>query len=405
MDRAPDTTPPSGPPAPAIQTPAPAPAHLAPRRSRFVAFFTGLGRVVAALATLLNLVVLLFVLALLVFLFTNFGKTEGGLREHFYAGNARSPNKIAVIRIEGVLFEGLTGYAMNQIDAAAKDDEVKAIVLRINSPGGTVTASDDLHKRLNDLRNGTHPRYPGPAKPIVVSMGTLAASGGYYIAMIKSQTKGDKRTVVLAEPTSITGSIGVYASFPNVKEWADENGVQMNVIKAGDIKNSGSPFKEMTKEEKEVWQHYVDHSYLGFLNVIHQARGLSPTQMQEDIAIKETLPIRHGRLSQRQLNYKRYRADGGIFTADQALHFQLIDRIGYLSDAIDEAAGEAGINENYRGITYDRPRTFLGSLLGIEASKPSWQFDAESFSAAAAPRLWYLAPRHELSGMLTALGH
>src|SRR5262249_19218482 len=156
MNPAPDTTPPSGSPAPAIQTPTPTSAHPAPRRSRFVAFFTGLGRMLAALTTLVHLVVLLFVLALLAFLFTNLGKTEGGLKEHFYAGNPSSLNKIAVIRIDGVLFEGLTGYALSQIDAAAKVDQVKAIVLRITSPGGTSTASDDLDNRPNDLRSGTH---------------------------------------------------------------------------------------------------------------------------------------------------------------------------------------------------------------------------------------------------------
>jgi protease-4 len=381
-----------------------APPGPPPRQSPLGAFFAGFGKFVAALTTLVNLVVLLFFVGLLLFFFTKFGKTESGLGERFLAGKASSSNKIAVIRINGVLFEGLNGYAFRQIETAAKDDQVKAIVLRINSPGGTITASDHLHKQLNDLRNGTHPRYPGPAKPIVVSMSSVAASGGYYIAMIKSTNKQDPATVILAEPTTITGSIGVYASFPNVAEWAKENGVTMNVIKAGDLKASGSLFKVMSKEETAVWQHLIDHAYLRFLEVITRARGLSTEKLQDDLVIKETVPIRQGARRKRQVVYKRYRADGGIFTAEQAVRYRLIDRIGYTSDAIEQAAKEASLGEDYRAVTYEPPPTLLGSLLGVQSSKPTWQFDATSLSSATAPRLWYLAPQHELAGMAAALG-
>jgi protease-4 len=408
MNLPPEQSPPPAVPQPQKTAPGtllPPGAYAPGSPSRFVRFFTGLGRVVAALATLVNLVVLLFVLGLLLALFTNIGKTEGGLRERFYAGNDKAQDKIAVIRIEGVLFEGLTDYAINQIDAAAKDDRVKAVVVRITSPGGTITASDNLHKRLNDLRNGKPKiRYPGKAKPIVVSMGSVAASGGYYIAMIRSEDKKDRPTVVLAEPATVTGSIGVYASFPNIKGLAEDYKVKMNVIKAGDIKTSGSPFRDMTPEEQQVWQHMVDDAYLRFLGVITQARGLSKEKLQEDVVIKETVPIRAGKEREKHLHYTRYRADGGIFMAEQAVKYGLIDRIGYLPDAVQEAAKQAGLAEDYKAVTYDRPRTFLGSLLGIQASKPSWQLDADSFASAAAPRLWYLAPQHELTGLLTALG-
>jgi protease-4 len=364
----------------------------------------GLGKTVAALTTLVNLVVLLFFVGLLLFFFIKLGKTESKLGERFHAGKVSSSNKIAIIRIEGVLFEGLNGYAFQQIETAAKDDQVKAIVLRINSPGGTITASDHLHKQLNDLRNGTHPRYPGPAKPIVISMSSVAASGGYYIAMIKSTNKRDPATIILAEPTTITGSIGVYASFPNVAEWAKDNGVTMNVIKAGDLKASGSLFKEMSKEETEVWQNMIDHAYLRFLKVITQARGLSAEALQDDLVIKETVPIRQGVKRSRRVSYTRYRADGGIFTAEQAVRYHLIDRIGYTSDAIEEAAKEASLGEDFRAITYERPSTLLGSLLGVQSTKPAWQFDATNLSSATTPHLWYLAPQHGLAGMAAALG-
>jgi protease-4 len=391
------------------QHPAPGPAALpavltlqpAPR-SGLARFLEGVGKLVLALTTMVNLLFLLAILAVVVFLLGGFGKGSEGPHERLYAGKKSAGNKIAVIRVEGVLFEGLTGYARRQIDAAAGDDEVKAIVVRIVSPGGTITASDDLHKRLNDLRSGHNPRHPGKAKPIVVSMGSIAASGGYYIAMIKS----DPPTVVFAEPTTITGSIGVYASFPNVKEFADKHGFKMNVIKAGDLKYSGSMFKDMDVAERQVWQDMIDHSYLRFLDVIGEARaGLDRKKLQEDVDMTHTVPVRVGKERTKHVAYKRYRADGAVFTASQAQGLGLIDRFGYLDDAVAEAAKQAGLGDDYQAFTYDRPSSLLGSLLDIRAPSTGPALDTEGMAATLAPRLWYLAPQHELSGWLTALGH
>src|SRR5205807_7497813 len=170
---------------------------------------------------------------------------ESTLAEKHYSGDKFSKNKIAVVRIEGVLMEVATGYFQKQITQAAADSAVKAVVVRINSPGGTITSSDDLHKRLIDLRDGNPEKQASP-KPLVVSMGSIAASGGYYIAM-------PARTL-LAERTTITGSIGVYASLPDVTELAKKIGLDMRVIKDGDVKYSGSPFKEMTPHELQLWQ-------------------------------------------------------------------------------------------------------------------------------------------------------
>src|SRR5207253_496443 len=133
----------------------------------------------------------------------------GRLTEKLYAGPATASDKVAVVRIEGVLLEGLTGFAQKQLDRAAADTSVKAVVLRINSPGGTITASDDLHRRITDLRDGNAPKNTAP-KPVVVSMGSLAASGGYYIAMPAG--------TLFAERTTLTGSVGVYAALPNATE-------------------------------------------------------------------------------------------------------------------------------------------------------------------------------------------
>jgi protease-4 len=371
-----------------------------PRPSVFGAFFSWLGRLVLALTTLVNLVFVLLVLAVLAGLFSGFGKTDGGLRERLESGNKTAKEKVAVIRIEGVLFEGLTSYALNQIDAVAADDSVKAVVVRINSPGGTITASEELHKRLNDLRNGQNAKHPGPPRPVVVSMASVAASGGYYIAMIK----GKPETVIFAEPTTLTGSIGVYTSLPNVEKLAKDHGIEVKTIKAGDLKASGSLFKKMSDKEVEVWQHMVDQSYLRFLQVIEDARPkLTKDYLQEDIVIKETLRVRSGEKREKKVDYTRYLADGGVYTSDQAKKYHLVDKIGYLNDAIEEAARQANLTD-YKAIAYNRPPSLLGSLLGIKEGKTPMQLDAEHVANAAAPRLWYLAPQHEMAGFLTALG-
>ncbi len=379
----------SGPP----QPPAP------PRRSAVGTFLAGLGTTARILTTLIQCVLLLLVLGFLVFLVAGGGKGETGLRERFYAGDQAAAAKVAVIQVEGVLFEGLTDYALKQIDAAAADDHVKAVVVRVVSPGGTITASDLLLRRLTDLRKGTTLRHPGAPKPLVISMGSVAASGGYYLAMIPS----DPPTVVFAEPSTITGSIGVYASFPNVEKLARDIGVEMHTIKAGDLKASGSLFKKMDKEEEKVWQDMVDHAYLQFLAVVEAGRPQLKGKLQEDIVIKETLKIRKGPAREQEINYTRYRADGGIFTADQALKYQLVDRIGYLEDAVAEAKKLAGLDQHSKVITYDRPFNLLGSLVGVRAANPGPSLDPGKLAAAAAPRLWYLAPGHDLAGLLAAL--
>src|SRR5437867_1278037 len=160
------------------------------------------------------------------------------LIERQVMGETKATNKVAVIEVEGVLMEGLLGFAHRQIETAAKDKTVKAIVLRVNSPGGSITASDDLYHRLEQLRDGKSPGSTGK-KPLVVSMASLAASGGYYISMA-----GQKN--LYAEETTITGSIGVFAAFPNVTGLSEKIGFEMDVVKRGEVKTGGSPFKDMT---------------------------------------------------------------------------------------------------------------------------------------------------------------
>jgi protease-4 len=312
------------------------------------------------------------------------------LEEHHYSGPSSARDKIAIIRLDGVIMEGLLGFVHKQIDAAARDEHVKAVVLRINSPGGTITASDDLHHRLVELRDGNPDKKTHPKK-LIVSMGSLAASGGYYAAM--------PAETLVAERTTLTGSIGVFAAFPNVHKLTDKYGVEMIVIKRGEVKDSGSMFKPMTVEDRQVWQDMVDHAYQQFLTVVEEGRPQLKGKLREELPHEITVPNDEGKKS-----YVRRRADGGIFTADEAKKLGLIDEIGYLETAIQHARTAAGLGTDTTVITYDRPWSLAESVLGVRAPQPAGQFDLAKLANGLTPRVWYLAPGGELAGFLAAAG-
>jgi protease-4 len=340
--------------------------------------------------------------ALILILAFTASDSETLLHKHHHSGKKSAADKIAIIRVEGVLLEGLVGYAQKQIDEAAEDRHVKAVVLRINSPGGSITASDDLHKRLHDLRFGNPQKKTDP-KPLVVSMSSLAASGGYYIAMPAQH--------LVAERTTITGSIGVYASFPNIADLADKYGVHMETIKAGAVKDSGSMFHHMTPQERKIWQDMVDHAYRQFVAVVEEGRPQLKGKLTKEFVIKEEIPasddkggpMLDGNGQPKKVPFTRIRADGGIFTADQAKEFGLIDQIGYQDAAIEEARKLAKLGDDYEVFTYDRPIALMNMLLGEEkASSKERLLDLGVLSQAATPRLWYLSPQSDLAGLLAA---
>jgi protease IV len=183
------------------------------------------------------------------------------LTERFLLGDPNARDKIAVVRVSGAISESGIQYPIRQLETAAKDQRVKAVVLRIDSPGGTVTASEELYQNILNLRDNTNRRFPSSsAKPVGVSMGGLAASGGYYVAVAGHP--------ISAEPTTITGSIGVFAALPNVAEWTSQHGIRVELVKAGAIKASGSFFHSLSPEERQTWQDVVDNAYDRFLAVI-----------------------------------------------------------------------------------------------------------------------------------------
>lgn len=359
----------------------------------FGMFFRWVFRLVFFVSVALNV----FLLAALV-KNPDFGGFDSGsqLSEKFVSGDRKSEDKIAILRLDGVIMDGQLGYVHQQIERAANDPKVKAIVLRINSPGGSITASDDLYKRFIELRDGQVPNVTRSQskKPLIVSMGALAASGGYYAAMPAEK--------LLAERTTITGSIGVYASFPNIHNLSQKYGFTMHTIKAGDMKASGSMFEKMTDDEEYLWQTMVDNAYAQFVGVCETGRPLLKDKMRE-VIIDEEKTVKNREGKEVTFRYVRRRADGGIFTAQEALQYGLIDQIGYLDDAVAVAKTSAGLTA-FKAVQYDKPMSLFNALMGAKAPTVGLPFDPKDITAGAVPRLWFLAPQSDLAGMLSAAG-
>jgi len=334
---------------------------------------------------------------------SNFEGEPSTLHEKFYLGNKDATDKIAVIRVEGIISELTMGYPIKQMEVAAQDKSVKAVVLRIDSPGGTVSASEELYQSIVNLRDDTGRRFPGTGKkPVTVSMGGVAASGGYYIAAAGNP--------ISAEPTTITGSIGVFAALPNVAKLANDNGVKVELVKAGGIKGSGSFFHDMTPEERQTWQDTVDAAYDIFLARVSAGRpALTPKALRDEPVIKDQpIPVRDDKGNpiikngkEETTRYTRMRADGGTFTARQAKQFGLIDKIEDLPATIRAAASSAGLTQ-FKAVIYDRPPGLLDLLTGGQLGARQQVPDLRQITSSLTPRLWYLAPTAD-GAILTAV--
>jgi protease-4 len=333
------------------------------------------------------------------------------VHEKYVGGSSSVAEKVAVVRIEGTIMEGMLAFAHKQIEEAAKDRHVKAVVVRVESPGGTITASDDLHRRLVHLRDGTTPKLKekgADPKPLVVSMGSMAASGGYYVAMpaARDPQKPEEKKI-FAERTTITGSIGVYAAFPNAAEFAKKHGIEMDMIKAGDVKGSGSFFHKMSPQERQPWEDMVENAYHQFLSIVEEGRPMLKGKLTEDLFEPKTIPIRDDKGNvvmadgkPQTATYTRKRADGGIFTAQEAKQYGLIDAIGTVEDAAAEAAREAGLSQ-YKVVHYVRPPSLLGLLSGSDVSSAE-PLNLSRLANVLGPRVWYIVPQAELSARIAA---
>ncbi len=290
----------------------------------------------------------------LVSTYKDYFDTTGGIREKFHSGDRTASAKIAVIQVVGVLAES-DGFAKKQVDRIREDENVKAVILRVVSPGGTVSASDYLYHHLCKLRDERK-------IPIVVSMGSIAASGGYYIAMVS----GDQEDVIFAEPTTTTGSIGVIIPHYNISGLMKKYDVENDSIVSHPRKQLLSMTKPVSEEDREILQRYVDQSFERFKEIVKSGR---PMFRADEAALNDL-------------------ATGEIFTAQQALERQLIDRIGFLEEAIDRAAELAGLNANsVRVVTYQKPASVLAAVGVAESDNRPLERAILSLSV---PKAYYL---------------
>jgi len=267
---------------------------------------------------------LLFYLALSGCIHVDVFSSGGILRETTISGEGS--DKVLLIDISGALTTSkdsgifpepsLPARLKEELIKAEEDDHIKAIVLRINTPGGTVTSSDILYHELQEFKQKRK-------VPIITSIMDLGTSGGYYVAMASDY--------IFAHPSTITGSIGVIMLTLNAQGLLEKVGIQPTAILSGPKKSMGSPFRSMNEEERAIFQDAIDRLYARFLAVVEQGRPkLNTTQI-------------------RQL------ADGRIYTADIAKAEGLIDEIGYLDDAIERAKKSAQLTDA-QVVTYTRSR-------------------------------------------------
>jgi protease IV len=242
-----------------------------------------------------------------------------------------------------------------ELTKASKDEKIKAVVVRINSPGGTVNASDILYHELKTFK-------ANKKIPVIVSMMDVAASGGYYLAMASD--------AILVHPSTVTGSIGVIMLTVNAKGLLEKVGVEASAITSGPRKDMGSPFRTMTADEKAIFQGVIDSFYQRFLTVVQEGRPhLSADQIKK-------------------------LADGRIYSGDQAKAAGLVDEVGYLDDAIELAKKNAALTEA-RIVTYRRHGEYQNNiysrLFGTSSGLSSLaSLDLLSIVRGGSPQFMYL---------------
>jgi protease-4 len=233
---------------------------------------------------------------------------------------------------------------VDQMERLERDATVRAVVVRLDSPGGGVAASQEMYEAVRKIRE--------QGKPVVASMAGVAASGAFYVACAADS--------IVSNPGTLTGSIGVIMSFPNTEELFRKVGVRLEVVKTGKFKDVGSIWRPMTEDERNLLQDVLTNVYDQFIEAIADGRSLN----REDI-----LPY----------------ADGRVFTGDQALEYGFVDRLGDLDDAIQMAAKMGGIRGRPSVVRKDRRRVSLLDFLDEKMN----QLSGVTGLAASGPRLEY----------------
>lgn len=277
------------------------------------------------------------------------GSGQGIYTESVLQAGQRT-NKIAVIRIDGIITGATSEDVARQLKTAAKDDKVMAVILRVNSPGGGVTASDEIYHEVVKFQKQTQ-------KPVVSFMAGLAASGGYYASA------GCEK--IIAEPTTITGSIGVIMGHFELQELLQEKlGINPVIIKSGPKKDWPTTFEPVTEEQRQYLQdRLIQPAYERFVEIIADGRV--------DLDIDSV----------------RRLADGSIYHANEALVEKLIDRIGYLEDAIKLTEELTGMRDS-QVIEYKKPFSFSDIL--YSRSPGMLNIGRDALYEFVTPQLMYL---------------
>ncbi len=243
--------------------------------------------------------------------------------------------KILLLDLAGFLSDDPPGFSLTpapprvpllarvaeELHKAEKDERVTALIVRINSPGGTITASDTLYREIDEFKRRKK-------IPVIAAIMDVGASGGYYAALAAD--------TIVAHPTAVTGSIGVVMLTVNAQGLMEKIGVAPLAIKSGAMKDAGSPFRALNPEERAVFQGVIDDMYGRFVKLIAKTRRIPEARV-------------------------RAFADGRIYTAEQALKLGLVDRVAYLDEVVDIAKKAAGV-ENARVIMYHRPKEYRASI-------------------------------------------
>ncbi len=270
------------------------------------------------------------------------------------AGDAA--HSIALVTIQGAIdgggspleADGMLEFASDQLRAAREDESVRAVILQIDSPGGGLTASDQIHHEVGRLRES--------GKPVLAWAGSLMASGGYYIAVAADG--------IMANPTSTVGSIGVMMQHFQMRELMEKIGVKIDPVTSGEHKDLGSPFREMTPAERAILQQYVDASYARFVDIVARGRKIDPEKV-------------------------RAMATGDIYDAETAKRLGLVDEIGYIEDAVAWAEEKAGAR-GMRVISYSRVVSFMDifSEMGAKAAGAFFRLVSRPDEAPKAMAVW-----------------